>query len=98
MSEFFVELIEHSAKYDENRCPLRIIDIMPIHKNTGNYCNNLSCCRNEWEDMLLKVSYNIVDAYLSNYLQYTNNKDIKQCRRILNHKLESRKNRSIHYK
>lgn len=98
IGEFFVEFIEHSTKYDENWCPLGIIHIMSIDKYTWNHSNNLSSCRNERENMLLKISNNIVDTNLTNYLKYTNNKNINQCSRILNHKLESRKNWSIYYK
>lgn len=77
MSKLFVELIKHATKYNENWKPLRIIDIMSIYKDTWYYCNDLSSCWDKWENMLFKVSYNIVDTYLANYLQYSDDKDIE---------------------
>jgi hypothetical protein len=68
-----------------------------VDKDAGYDGDDLPSCGDEGEDVLLKISDDIVDAYLADNLQYANDEDIEQCRRILHHELESREDGPINY-
>ena len=64
------------------------------YQNATNDRNDLSSCRDQRENMLLKVSHNIVNWNLTSNLQHTNQSQLLKALRMLKYKLQSREETS----
>jgi hypothetical protein len=79
MLDFLIELVEHAREDNSDRYPLPFIGVMSEHDNAEYDSHDHPCCGNKGEDVLLEVCYDVVNAYLANQLQQTNNYNIFKC-------------------
>ena len=83
MFEFLPKLVEHAKEDDGDGDPLGVIDVVPEDEDAHDDCKYLAGSRDEREDVLLEVGYDVVDRHLSQHLQTTDLQDQPQRGRVV---------------
>ena len=83
MTDLLIKFVEHSAENYANSHPLTSIDIMTKPVNAEYNCQNFPCRRNQRENVLFEVGHNVVNAYLTKYLQNTYSSQNQQGTRVV---------------
>ena len=78
MGQFLIELVEHANKDEADCAPLPLVYVVPKVKDARNHRNYFARRRNQRKNVLLKVSYDVVDAYLANHLENAHQKQVRQ--------------------